>query len=173
MMDKGQAFVFGFGFALMIGSVILVALIILKTRGDNSAGRYDERQVIARGRAFKYAFFAALIYYLIYCCILIYIDDKWLQMICTGLGLFVSVTVFAVNAIWNDAYVSFREKSGSYLTIFLVLLAVNLIPVICKLFTREPMEITMMNLFGALMAAVILMTMALKRRRDRDTEDSE
>lgn len=172
-MDKGQAFVFGLGFALLIGSVLLVTLAILRTRGDSSAGRYDERQVIARGKAFKYAYFSILIYYLIYCCILIYIDDKWLQMTCTALGMFISVTVFAVSAIWNDAYVSFQEKSGSYLAIFWVLLAVNLMPVICKLFSQEPMEMTMLNLFGTLMAAAILMAMALKRRRDRNAEDEE
>lgn len=87
---------------------------------------FDERQELARGKAFQYGFFTLL------GCLYAYaLSDvmfgRWCDVL-TGVTLCMAVgmLVFAVTCILKDAYLSLRERPRHIMTMFALLSAINL-----------------------------------------------
>ena len=87
---------------------------------------YDERQILARGRAFMWGFFSLMI------CLMVYgLTDMLIEPWCytlTGsiICICVSLIVFAVICIRQDAFAGIGQKRKRNLTVLLVLTAANL-----------------------------------------------
>lgn len=88
---------------------IIVYCLWRKARGARRS--YDERQKQARGVAFQYGFFA------LGCTVFLFPNlmklFPWIgleagSLLCLNLG----ITVFAVTAIWKDAYLGLHERPG-------------------------------------------------------------
>lgn len=109
--------------ALICGVVALVA----SRRGRCANAQFDERQVVARGRAYRYAFFTLLFYLLAWGLFELAAGMRlWDTYTGCFLGVFLSVTVFAVVAILNDAYFAVNEKPATYLGISALVTVLNL-----------------------------------------------
>ncbi len=87
---------------------------------------YDERQILARGRAFMWGFFSLMI------CLMVYgLTDMLIEPWCDTLTgciicICVSLIVFAVICIRQDAFAGIGQKRKRNLTVLLVLTAANL-----------------------------------------------
>lgn len=83
------------------------------------ADSYDERQMLARGKAYKYAFFS-LIFYIFIISILCEFSGIILFMSFTGLwlGVCFSMMIFAITCILNDAYMSLYENVKGIIIMF-------------------------------------------------------
>lgn len=96
--------------------LMIIAMVLLVSRKSTSAKNidFDERQLMVRGKAYKYGFFTALLGLaaLIFCNSVFQFD---MMLLGAGACLFTGLTVFAVYCIWNDAFLSFRQKPSSYL----------------------------------------------------------
>lgn len=69
--------------------------------------RFDERQIIAQGTAYKAAFWTMLIYYVLYATISGAAGIVWCdQFLGMFLGVIVGTTVFALICVFRDAYFS-------------------------------------------------------------------
>ena len=116
MSDYTLGFLIGF-FAVVI--IFLIIAIVLKCK-NNNATEYDERQLIARNAAYKYAF-STLVCYCVLCGILDVAEIRWAETaIQMFLGMFLSVTVFVVICIFKDAYFGI-EKGKNNIRTFLFL----------------------------------------------------
>ena len=102
---------------IVTGIVVAVLLVILmavlfRKQGGVGFGRakYDERQLLARGKAYRAGFFTVLIYELLYAFGDL-MELRWTVPF-TGvmIGLFLGIAVFGVVAICQDAYLSLNEK---------------------------------------------------------------
>lgn len=88
---------------------------------------YDERQILARGRAFMWGFFSLMI------CLMVYgLTDMLIELWCDTLTgciicICVSLIVFAVICIRQDAFAGIGQKRKRNLTVLLVLTAANLL----------------------------------------------
>ena len=88
---------------------------------------YDERQILARGRAFMWGFFSLMI------CLMVYgLTDMLIERWCDTLTgciicICVSLIVFAVICIRQDAFAGIGQKRKRNLTVLLVLTAANLL----------------------------------------------
>lgn len=88
---------------------------------------YDERQILARGRAFMWGFFSLMI------CLMVYgLTDMLIEPWCDTLTgciicICVSLIVFAVICIRQDAFAGIGQKRKRNLTVLLVLTAANLL----------------------------------------------
>lgn len=88
---------------------------------------YDERQILARGRAFMWGFFSLMI------CLMVYgLTDMLIEPWCDTLTgciicICVSLSVFAVICIRQDAFAGIGQKRKRNLTVLLVLTAANLL----------------------------------------------
>lgn len=112
----------GLGAGLLAG-LIFVALLFRKKILDM---HFDERQELARGKAFQYGFFTLIIAGYAYG-----VSDalfgRWCDVLagvtfCVAAGL----CVFAVTCILKDAYLSLREKPRTIMTMFALLSVFNL-----------------------------------------------
>ena len=107
----------------ILAGIFFVALLFKKKVLDC---HFDERQELARGKAFQYGFFTLLISSYAYA-----VSDmalgRWCDVL-TGvtLCLAVSLCVFAVTCILKDAYLSLREKPRVVMTLFALMSLVNL-----------------------------------------------
>lgn len=87
---------------------------------------YDERQVLARGRAFMWGFFTLMI------CLMVYgmldmLIDRWCDTL-TGciICIYVALLVFASICIKQDAFAGIGKNRKRNLTVLLVLTLANM-----------------------------------------------
>lgn len=116
MSDYSLGFLIGFVVVIVI---TLIIAVVLRFRNNNTTS-YDERQLIARNAAYKYAF-STLVCYCVLCGIIDVAEIRWAETaIQMFLGMFLSVTVFVVICIFKDAYFGI-EKGKSNIRTFLFL----------------------------------------------------
>ena len=116
MSDYSLGFLIGFVVVIVI---TLIIAVVLRFRNNNTTS-YDERQLIARNAAYKYAF-STLVCYCVLCGIIDVAEIRWAETaIQMFLGMFISVTVFVVICIFKDAYFGI-EKGKSNIRTFLFL----------------------------------------------------
>ena len=121
-MEYKLGMILGVLVSLTVGALI-VAVLFKKRVLDMT---FDERQERARGQAFKLGFFTMM-----FCTAVYGISDaalgRWMDvmtgcMLCVCIG----VTVFAVECIRKDAYLSLKERPWQPMARFVVLAAENL-----------------------------------------------
>ena len=112
------------GIAVAVLLVVLMAVLFRKQGGAGfGRARYDERQQLARGKAFQAGFITVLIYELLYA-----VGDllglRWTVPF-TGvmIGIFLGLAVFGVVAICKDAYLSLNDTSGGMVLWAIIILA--------------------------------------------------
>ena len=106
---KSTAWVIG---ALAGIGLVLLILLIQKMTGQTK-NKFDERQIAARGEAYKWGFFSLMIYEALYTMLLVlgirFADEP------TGpiLGIFIGIAVFGAVAAAKDAYTALDETPRS------------------------------------------------------------
>lgn len=126
--EKGKSLEYYLGAVIGIVTgfifVAFLAWLIRKMGGKfgckNCKESYDERQMIARGQAYKTAFFTLMFYM----CIVSFISEfsgNPLLMSFTGIwiGVCLSIIVFAIVCIIKDAYMSLYENAKGIIMMFL------------------------------------------------------
>lgn len=114
---------------------VIIGLIFRLRRGKTSnQGKieYDERQLLARGKAYKAGFFVTLIYCLLFAALSV-TELPFFQSV-TGMliGVFLGIAVFAVTAIHNDAYLGLNENKRSFLILGVFVAVADLIIGVCN-----------------------------------------
>lgn len=101
---------------------------------------YDERQVLARGRAFMWGFFSLMISLMVYG-LADMIVEPWCDTL-TGciICICVSLLVFASICIRQDAFAGIGQRRGRNLTALLVLTLVNLMFGMMRVIDGELLE---------------------------------
>ena len=122
---------FGVAIGMLVGLVIVVICLKLVNRNHRAKTEYDERQVIIRGRGYRYAFYSIVIYE---CCMLILgIGEISLPikeyMLHFG-GICLGCVVLACYSIWNDVYWGLNNSPKRYIVLFAATAVLNAIPVI-------------------------------------------
>ena len=150
----------------LCGVAVVLILFLIKRSVQGQNCEYDERQTAARGKAYQYAFFTTAILELIYVCLeaagISFADPSMGPL----LGVLCGVAVFAVTAIFKDAYVSLRESTRSAILLPLFVLAVNLLIGIPKLLdgeaivdgrlTFDAINLVIAALFAVVLAAIVI-----------------
>ena len=107
----------------IVAGLIFVAFLFRKKVLDC---HFDERQELARGKAFQYGFFTLLISTYAYGTSDV-VFGRWCDALAgVTICLAVSLCVFAVTCILKDAYLSLREKPRVVMTMFALLSVLNL-----------------------------------------------
>lgn len=88
---------------VVLGVMVFYILEMLSGRRKKEA-QYDERQILARNKAYKVSFIFLVLYCTV-CAVLAGVPIKWASVpIMFFIGVFGSVTVFVTLCIINDAY---------------------------------------------------------------------
>lgn len=119
-----EKYYWALGFCCGFIAIFIVMLIIANIKKKkNTYTEYDERQVLARGKAYKSAFFV-LIGYIIACALINVLEINWAELsVQMFIGLFLSTAVFVGISIFNDAYFT-SNKGRKSLLFALALVAV-------------------------------------------------
>lgn len=166
----------------ILAGVAVVALIVVVCRKKTGMRfgkcEYDERQLLARGKAFRAGFFTILIYEAVYAMVDV-AGVKWCANV-TGimLGLMLGITVFAVVAISEDAYMSMNERPAGWIIIWCVVIGLNLVCGLRQALEGELIRDGMlteewMNWMCAGMFAVILIAQLAHNRKLKREELEE
>lgn len=169
------AYVLGFVAGIAAVAVILTIISTLyKKKYGKKRYEYDERQELLRGKAYRSAYFVLMAYLAVNGIIVKGFEIKWADTMTESmLGIFISVTVFVIQCIKNDAYISLSEKPGTYLTLFSVIGLLNML--MCTLFyirhgsfmTDGELNEIVLNLFSGIMFLILASAMAVKMFRER------
>jgi len=173
-------FVLGFFTGLII--VFIVALVIgLIIKKKNGPAKYDERQELIRGRAFKAAFWVLIAYLCLNGLLQVGTGLEWADLMTSSfIGICLSLTVFVVICIMNDAYFAFNQKPKFYMILFGFLIALNLTVGIINLTENDVRFITdgklnfhvlsfvVVVVFLAVFIALAVKTLLAKKQTERD-----
>lgn len=110
--------------------IVLLVQVLKGIKKQNPSGKqYDERQLLARGNAYKYAFFTVLIYFVGIGVLSVIFEREFATTYAYGcLGLCIGLIVFVTYSTFQDAYIGIKENMNlSIGSAFLVGIC-NLVP---------------------------------------------
>ncbi len=155
------------GFVIVIGILMLVVYAI---HGKNDEPcKFDERQLLVRGTAFKMGFFSLIFYNFIYGMLVVACDVDFIDhTTALFVGIFISTCIFACYCIWNDAYVALNRSPKRFMLLFAVLGIINLVAGIAgiiegKVFHDGMLDYRSINLFVGAIFVILFITYLLKK----------
>lgn len=167
-----EAWVVGFVCGL-IAVIAVFRLLARKLQADGAEKtKYDERQLIERGKGYRIAFFSYVIFNIIF-----FVLDMALEvqipvgflLIC---GILVASAVHVVYCLFHEAYWGLNNNVKSYIIILIVAGVLNLVIGLVNGFssnwyTDGVLGYSIYNLVVAVFLAVILIAMLLKYMKDK------
>lgn len=146
----------------------LFLFFITKKKKNNKNAEYDERQIAARGKAFRAGFFSMMLYF------------AWFMVVSTFefelisrynvpiifAGIVFGTGVFAVMAIKNDAYLKLHEKRSTQLTVLILVTVVNAVSGIVNFINDAKSGSFLMNALCAVLGIVILAAILLHQKNE-------
>lgn len=162
-------YIIGVALGIFIG-LIFVAIFLKITKKDGKMKcKYDERQMLARGKGFKYGFFTLMLYDFIYGVLDIAIEKPFVDsLVAMTIGVVLSIAVYVVYCIWKDAYISLNENPGRVLFSFAMIAIANFLIGIGSLIHGDAIEdgvlnYRIVNLICAILFVVIFIAFLIKR----------
>lgn len=117
-VNYAMAFIVGILAGLAV--LFIAKFIFLKKWGPC---KYDERQMLARGKAYRAAFWTLVVYLCLDGLLTLGSEVRWANVfVVYYIGIGLALEVYAVICILNDAYFPLKEKPGFYLTFFGVII---------------------------------------------------
>ena len=126
MEAKSPAYVWGMivGFAVAFLIVVVCKRLFVK---KNEKREYDERQKLAIAKGYKFGYFTLVGYCMLAGLVDVITGVVWCSLYTNALiGILLSVGVFGVICIRNDAYLPLRQSPKRYILMFVVLGGINL-----------------------------------------------
>ena len=117
----------GMLFGVVLGLLVVMLLFkYVKIKKEGSNFEYDERQQIARGNGFKYAYITSIIYNGVLCMLAVLGNPLPIDMSVLILaGILLSVLVYVIYCVRHDAYVSLNENANRLMIVFSIIGIVN------------------------------------------------
>lgn len=157
--------------AVAVG-VGLILLIVKFTKTDKSIkSKYDERQKLVQGTAYKYGFFTMMIVVGIQVITGGFFGAD-LNMACVGfVDIVLGITVYSNYCIWNNVYFALNENPKRVMIIFAVIGVINL--VLAYINISNSVMAAVINLSAALMLIEISAVVGLRKLVDNRTADED
>lgn len=162
---------------IAVGLVLVVAAMINAKKDRSTGGRFDERQVSARGKAFQYGFITFLIGDAVYALLSaeqvpVPVDEGAAMMFIIVLA----VGVMGAYSIWNNAYLALNERSGSFFGLFVVACILNLAvgtrnALRDGLYVDGRLTISIANFLCGILFLILLVVMAVRYICDRNSDE--
>lgn len=162
----------GYGILGIAGIFIVVAIVASLVAkglfsGGNKSNRFDERQLIAQGKAYKIAFLTVCMFQVISLFAEIFIDSEIYKYIdnCM-LGLFLGFTAFGVVCVIEDAFIGITDKPKTVLATSVFLVIINAIRVIDaiiedELFNENSWDV-LINLYACIAMIIMFFAVLIK-----------
>ena len=159
---------------LLVAIVCTVIAKMAKKKGSVGRGEYDERQQIARGKAFTWAYATLLIYLAAWMVFRTMEIPFFMEGLSVILGALLSIAVFVGYSVFHDAYFKASESPRTWLSIISAVGLLNLGIGVGRLIRGETMAVRLyenMNLFVGVLFLIVLVCVVAKRAVDRREGD--
>lgn len=164
------------GFIAVFVVIILIKYVLGRKNYRFGGCNYDERQLLARGKAYKYGYFSLLL-----CTMLIAISDIKMLFSVSGffIGICISIFIFAIVCIKEDAYMSLTENAKGINLMFALIALINLassVPALSDkklLLDHGVLSVRCMNLTCAILFTLILVVFNAKLIYDKKQEKDD
>ena len=160
-------------------TVLIVSVLLYRHHKKTCPEGYDERQLALRGKCYRTAFLTLAVLLAVNAAVTAYLGRAWATPgVDSVLLLFVAVGVFAVSAIWQDAYVPVSASAGKYSILMGIVMLAQLPAVISHIpagdyivggqVTGAVLSLGCLLLFAVVFLAIVLRT---QWRKKDDGED--
>ena len=159
---------------LVVAIVCTVMAKMAKKKGVIGKSEYDERQQIARGKAFTCAYATLLVYLAVWMVFRTMEIPFFMEGVSVILGALLSIAVFVGHSIFHDAYFKASESPRTWLIIISGVSLLNLGIGVGRLLRGETIADRLynnMNLFVGALFMIVLVCVVVKRAVDRREED--
>lgn len=179
----------GFSIGIIVGIVIvwLINAISKSMAGKKNGNKtdtsglpmeYDERQILARGKAYKYGFYTMMISILLNGMIVACVQDWCTILVFVMVCISVSVVVFVGICIFEDAYFRLSDKPKASIVTLIVTGLLNVIGFIDaykqNTLFDENGKFDNVNIIGAILLFVLVLMLLIKVRiREKENLDYE
>lgn len=174
-MDAG---VIGVICGVIVGIVVFIALLLISSKDGSIKGRYDERQELVRGRAYRYAFFIMILGEAVF---MILNEEAGLERYITSslemfIALCISIAVYASYCIWHEGYFGLNSNPGRLLISFILLGVMNVVLGIIawndgSYFEDGALSFGFSNSVCGILSLWVSVMVALKWARDRKEDE--
>ena len=181
LSQLGEYIYIGVMFVMIIAVIVILRWVnkkpSLTSKGEKE---FDERQIAARGRAYKYGFIT-LIAALFGLCIYGAINETGISIAFIYISLCAGLSVFVVYSIWKDAFLNIGQSPARYLVLSMAIVVLNAGSGIMPLFQgKKFMDVLNSpngaNLMCCVLFTVVTVTLAIKmivsRKEEREDEES-
>ncbi len=171
----------GLVFGIIVGLVICVFVFRYMNKDKKVVTKYDERQELARGRAYKYGFWASMA-----AAVVVMFLEMIQLTVATSFTkyffiMFVGIMVQVGYSIWNDAYYGINTNKSRLTVVCLIAGLCNLVGVIGSIAGKQFIVDGVVTDSGAnalccimmIYAAVMLFVKSRKDKRGGSIEESE
>lgn len=166
-------YMLGITAGITLGLIVFVWSWFIHRRKNPNWNKFDERQIVGRGKAFQAGFFTLLIAGAA-CAISEYVYGLPGETFLWHIGvLLLGVTVFALTAIHYDAYVGMYDDPKKFLRMGILFVASMTLCAIANLRSEHAEGRTIGWLNLAIGAIWFLIVIALQLHRKGSAEDSE
>ena len=158
---------------IMVGAVLVVLLLKLINKNGKAKTEYDERQLIERGKAYKYGFFAALLT----CAVLILLDTFETILPVLGMTTFFFPIMTGVVAqvsysIFHDAYEGLNTNMGRFIVVMAIISVFNIFLAVARFVRAGILEDgklcpQFMNLMCGILLFIVAGELMIKKALDR------
>ena len=163
-------------FLAVIFICVIFVILVRNFHVDGGKAKYDERQILARGNGYKYAFYATMIASLLPAVIP---DDilHFLGAVIYFVPLFVGLMIYVSYCIWNDAYLELNLKKKTWIVYMIFIGLFNALMFFAHFKTGYVedgvLSISAVNLMMAIMCFVVLLELIIKGVVDKKREADE
>jgi hypothetical protein len=176
---KNLSYVLGFITGLILVAVIGFVIGIIAKKKNQSPKIYDERQQLLRGKAYKQAFWVLVAYLGVGGIFNLLTGIEWADLATnTTIGIFLSLTVFIIACIKNDAYFQVNQNRKFFYWILTIGIAVNLFGGILLLTSEDVQLITngmlnfhVLNFTIVIMLLIVLAALIAKSASEKKSLD--
>lgn len=169
------AMALGFVTGILVVAIVCAVLgKMAKKKGVFGKGQYDERQQIARGRAFTWAYAVLLVYLAVWMVFRSMEIPFFMEGDSVWAGALLSIAVFVGYSIFHDAYFKASESPKTWIVIICACGLLNLVIGIGRLLRAASLADRFnnnMNLFVGLLLVATLVMLLIKRAIDRREGD--
>ncbi len=176
-MEYKVGFLVGLIIATGLGGLVVVFLIKITRKDGKIKGQYDERQLQAKGNAFKYGFFTQMFYSLALATFsMAKIEIPVENGVLLILGVLLGIFVYAIYCINKEAYISLNENKKRLTIVFGFIGLINLVLGIQsivhgRVIVEGIITPAVTNLLCAVLILIIAIVMNLHRSKADEEED--
>lgn len=164
----------GLAVGIAVGLIIAVLLVKYANKDHAIKSKYDERQEVERGKAYRYAFYSILIYEALMLVPEIgQISLPLPSYVMHFTGIIVGCLVLACYSIWKGVYWGLNNNRKRYAVIFLVCAALNAIPVIFTILGNAAFDAAWLNAIVLIMLLIVGVELLIKEGMDRRADSAD